>query len=112
MNHFGDFAREEGLSGDKISISDLFGKVIIVNAYRKLESRAVQGKTCVQIQIILAPIPQSSSDSLTITKICYRLIAKLNGATIATLLPKAATKNPRRENHDWISEHTERPRRL
>lgn len=53
MNHFGDFAREEGLSGDKISISDLFGKVIVVNAYRKLESRAVQGKTCVQMQLIL-----------------------------------------------------------
>lgn len=53
MNHFGDFAKEEGLSGEKISINDLFGKVIVVNAYRKLESRAVQGKTCVQIQIIL-----------------------------------------------------------
>lgn len=53
MNHFGDFAKEEGLSGEKIPINDLFGKVIVVNAYRKLESRAVQGKTCVQIQLIL-----------------------------------------------------------
>lgn len=54
MNHFGDFAKKEdaGLDGMKIPISSLFGKTIIVNAYRKLDSRAVQGKTCVQIQII------------------------------------------------------------
>lgn len=55
MNHFGDFARKEdtGLDGSKISISNLFGRLIIVTAYRKLESRAVKGKTCVQIQVIL-----------------------------------------------------------
>ncbi len=55
MNHFGDFAKKEdaGLDGKKIPISNLFGRLIIVNAYRKLESRAVKGKTCVQIQVIL-----------------------------------------------------------
>ncbi len=54
MNHFGDFAKKEdtGLDGVKIPISSLFGKTVIVAAYRKLDSRAVKGKTCVQIQVI------------------------------------------------------------
>jgi len=54
MNHFGDFAKKEdtGLAGMKIPIASLFGKTVIVTAYRKLESRAVQGKTCVQLQVI------------------------------------------------------------
>ena len=54
MNHFGNFAHESiGFEGDKIPISNLFGRLIVVRAYRKIESRAVKGKTCVQIQIEL-----------------------------------------------------------
>ena len=54
MHKFSDFAKEEmGLEGDKVSISELFNQNIIVLAYRKLESRAVKGKTCVEIQFKL-----------------------------------------------------------
>lgn len=54
MNKFSDFAKEEaGLEGDKVTISELFNKKIIAVAYRKLKSRAVQGKTCVEIQFKL-----------------------------------------------------------
>lgn len=54
MNKFSDFAKEEaGLEGDKVTISELFNQKIIVIAYRKLKSRAVQGKTCVEIQFKL-----------------------------------------------------------
>lgn len=50
MNHFADFAEEAGLDGQKKSISELFGKYIIVLNYRKMESKAAKGKTCIQIQ--------------------------------------------------------------
>lgn len=51
MHRFSDFAKEEkGMEGDKVSISELFNQTIVVLAYRKFESRAVKGKTCVEIQ--------------------------------------------------------------
>lgn len=54
MHKFSDFAKEEvGLEGDKMNISELFNRTIIILAYRKLESRAVKGKTCVEIQFQL-----------------------------------------------------------
>ena len=42
---------ETGLDGDKIHISELFNREIIVKAWRKFDSRAVQGKHCVELQI-------------------------------------------------------------
>lgn len=54
MHRFSDFAKEEkGMEGDKVSISELFNQTIVVLAYRKFESRAVKGKTCVEIQFKL-----------------------------------------------------------
>ena len=54
MRKFSDFAKEEkAMDGDKMSISELFNKTIVVLAYRKFESRAVKGKNCIEIQFKL-----------------------------------------------------------
>lgn len=48
------FAKEDTrLDGDKIKISELFNREIIVLGYRKFDSKAVEGKECVQLQIEL-----------------------------------------------------------
>lgn len=55
MNHFGDFAKKEDirLAGDKMPISNIFGKVIEVQAFRILNSKAVKDKKCIQIQFLM-----------------------------------------------------------
>lgn len=48
---FSDFAvKEIGLDGDKIRIADILNKEIYVLAYRIGQSKAVNGKRCLQIQ--------------------------------------------------------------
>lgn len=48
---FSDFAAKEvGLEGDKIRISEILNKEIYVLAYRIGQSKAVNGKRCLQIQ--------------------------------------------------------------
>lgn len=52
MEKFGEFAQDEDsrLEGDKLNISELFNKEIVITAYRLMPSKAVKGKQCLQIQ--------------------------------------------------------------
>lgn len=54
VEKFSDFAIEgQNLTGDKIPMKDLFGREVIVKAYRFMESKAVRGKECMQLQLEL-----------------------------------------------------------
>ncbi len=52
MEKFSAFAAAEDrrLDGEKEDISDVFGKEIEVLAYRIMPSKAVRGKSCLQLQ--------------------------------------------------------------
>lgn len=52
MRKFSDFARNSyGFVGNKIPITDLLNKDIIVKAYRIISSKVAQDKDCLQLQI-------------------------------------------------------------
>lgn len=54
VKRFSDFAKEDiNLSGDKMQMRDIFGKEILVKAYRMLDSKAAPGKPCMQLQFEL-----------------------------------------------------------
>lgn len=51
---FSDFSREvANLEGIKMQMVDVFGKEIYLKTYRLMDSKAVPGKTCVQLQFEL-----------------------------------------------------------
>lgn len=51
---FSDFAKEGyNLSGEKIPMSMLFDREVVIKAYRFMESKAVRGKECMQLQLEL-----------------------------------------------------------
>lgn len=52
--HFSEFSEENvNLTGKKVNIRELFGREILVKAYRVMPSKAVPGKQCVQLQVEL-----------------------------------------------------------
>lgn len=54
VKRFSDFAEENiNLTGDKIGIRDVFGKEILIKAFRIIGSKAAPGKDCAQVQIEL-----------------------------------------------------------
>lgn len=51
---FSDFAKEEAtLTGEKLQIAQVIGKLIYVKAYRLGSSKAVPGKQCLRLQFEL-----------------------------------------------------------
>lgn len=54
LERFSDFSEENvNLPGKKRAIRELFGREIVVKAYRVMPSKAVPGKQCVQLQVEL-----------------------------------------------------------
>lgn len=54
IHRFKEFASEEcGLDGDKIPMAEILNKEITVTAYRIMQSKAVKGKECLQLQVEL-----------------------------------------------------------
>lgn len=87
MEKFSAFAADEDkrLEGDKTNIGDLFNHEICITAYRLMPSKAVKGKSCLQLQYTLPdedestlyfPIPKSSSDRSSSTKTTSRFLRR------------------------------------
>ncbi len=53
MKKFSDFADEQGLVGEKMPVAEVFNKTIVVTGYRIIDSTAVKGKRCLQLQFEL-----------------------------------------------------------
>lgn len=52
IQKFSDFSEEnQNLVGEKLPIRKIFDKEVIVKAYRVMDSKAVPGKSCAQIQV-------------------------------------------------------------
>lgn len=51
--HFSDFAKTEGLDGDKLAVGDILNKEIYVKAYRVMPSKAVKNRELLQLQFEL-----------------------------------------------------------
>ncbi len=48
--HFSDFAKTEGLDGDKLTVGDILNKEIYVKAYRVMPSKCVKDRNLLQLQ--------------------------------------------------------------
>lgn len=54
IQKFSDFSEEnQNLVGEKLPVRKIFDKEVVVKAYRVMDSKAVPGKSCAQIQVEL-----------------------------------------------------------
>ncbi len=51
--HFSDFAKTEGLDGDKLTVGDILNREIFVKAYRVMASKCVKDRELLQLQFEL-----------------------------------------------------------